>query len=100
MCEAVDQFLKVETPDAKYLKGQPGFISRQLHRGLAGSSIFINYAVWEFTEHFRRVFNNLDSLQSLDVFHLGIVIACIATTEFSQLLRGTVHYLNYYYSQR
>jgi hypothetical protein len=100
VCQAVDKFLKVETPDAKYLKGQPGFIFRKLHRGLAGSSIFINYAIWESTEHFRRAFNNVDSLQSLDLFHLGIVIACIATTEFSQLLRGTVHYLNYYYSQR
>ena len=44
--------------DAKIMKRQPGFISTQLHRGTAGSCVFINYAVWESTEHFKRAFNN------------------------------------------
>jgi len=37
---------------------QPGFISTQLHRGIAGNSVCINYAVWESTEHFKRAFTN------------------------------------------
>jgi heme-degrading monooxygenase HmoA len=29
------------------MKQQPGFISTQLHRGIAGSTTFMNVAVWE-----------------------------------------------------
>ena len=54
----VDQFLAAWTADAQIMKRQPGFISTQLHRGIAGSSVFINYAVWESTEDFKRAFNN------------------------------------------
>ena len=44
--------------DAAYMKWQPGFISTQLHRGIAGRGAFLNYAVWESVEHFRRAFEN------------------------------------------
>jgi hypothetical protein len=40
------------------MKQQPGFISTQLHRGIGGSSVFFNYAVWELVEHFKRAFSN------------------------------------------
>jgi quinol monooxygenase YgiN len=53
-----DQFPKAWAADAAILKKQPGFISAQLHRGIAGSSTFINYAVWESTEHYKRAFDN------------------------------------------
>jgi heme-degrading monooxygenase HmoA len=56
--EEVDQFLSAWTADAAVMKRQPGFISTQLHRGIAGSSVFVNYAVWESTEHFKRAFGN------------------------------------------
>jgi quinol monooxygenase YgiN len=36
---------------------QPGFISAQSHRGIAGSSTFVNYVVWESAAHFRQAFN-------------------------------------------
>jgi heme-degrading monooxygenase HmoA len=36
----------------------PGFISAQLHRGVAGSSTFINYAVWESTSQFKQALSN------------------------------------------
>ncbi|MFI5016266.1 MAG: antibiotic biosynthesis monooxygenase family protein [Hyphomicrobiales bacterium] len=42
--------------DAGHFKAQPGFISTQLHRGIAGSNVFLNYAVWESVEDFRRAF--------------------------------------------
>lgn len=45
--EDVDQFLDVWADDAAYMKRQPGFISAQLHRGIAGSTTFVNVAVWE-----------------------------------------------------
>lgn len=33
-------------------------ISTQLHRGIGGSSIFVNYAVWVSTEHFNKAINS------------------------------------------
>jgi hypothetical protein len=42
----VDQFVKAWTADASIFKQQPGYISAQLHRGIAGSGTFINYA-WD-----------------------------------------------------
>lgn len=36
----VDQFLKAWASDAEIMKQQPGFISTQLHRGIAGGIIF------------------------------------------------------------
>jgi heme-degrading monooxygenase HmoA len=56
--EEVNQWLKAWTSDAAYFKSQPGFISTQLHRGILGSCVFVNYAVWESTELYKRAFKN------------------------------------------
>jgi heme-degrading monooxygenase HmoA len=45
--EDAERFLEVWADDASYMKQQPGFISTQLHRGTAGSTTFVNVAVWE-----------------------------------------------------
>jgi heme-degrading monooxygenase HmoA len=50
----VDQFLEQWAADSAIMKRQPGFISVQLHRGIAGSSVFLNYAVWESTDHYKN----------------------------------------------
>ncbi len=42
-----DRLLAVWAEDAAFMKRQPGFISTQLHRGIAGSTTFVNVAVWE-----------------------------------------------------
>ena len=47
----LDQLLNAWTADAAYLKQKPGFIYSQLHRGIGGSCVFINYAVWESVRH-------------------------------------------------
>ena len=52
--EDVDQLLRAWAADAAYLKQKRGFISTQLHRGIGGSCVFINYAVWESVEHFKQ----------------------------------------------
>jgi quinol monooxygenase YgiN len=54
----VNQFLKAWASDAEIMKKQPGFISTQLHRGIAGSSTFINYAIWESTSQFKQALSN------------------------------------------
>ena len=52
-----DALLAAWTADAAFMKRQPGFIATQLHRGIAGSGVFVNYAVWESVESFRRAFS-------------------------------------------
>jgi len=43
----VEALLSAWASDAAWMKQQPGYISTQLHRGTAGSTTFINIAVWE-----------------------------------------------------
>ena len=52
-----DAFVAAWAYDAAFFKGQPGFISAQLHRGIEGSGIFINYAVWKSVRDFRAAFS-------------------------------------------
>ena len=56
--EDADRLLQVWSEDAAFMKQQPGFISTQLHRGIGGSSVFVNYAVWESVRHFKQAFTN------------------------------------------
>ena len=42
--------------DADFMREQPGYISTQMHKGIGGSPTFVNYAVWENVESFRRAF--------------------------------------------
>ncbi len=62
--EEADQFLKAWEKDAAYFKSQPGFISAQLHRGIGGSGVFVNYAVWESTALFKKALSKIN-LQEL-----------------------------------
>ena len=55
----VEQFLKDWGDDATNFKQQPGFISTQLHKGIGKSSVFINYAVWESMEHYKKAINKI-----------------------------------------
>jgi heme-degrading monooxygenase HmoA len=56
--EDVDALLAAWAADAAYLKQQPGFISTQLHRGIGGSGVFLNHAVWESVEAFSNAFGD------------------------------------------
>lgn len=52
------RFLAAWTADSDFMKLQPGFISTQLHQGIAGSDVWLNYAVWESTDSFRAAFTS------------------------------------------
>jgi quinol monooxygenase YgiN len=54
-----DEFVKAWAEEAQNFKGQAGFISTQLHRGIGGSRIFINYAVWESAAQFKNAVNKV-----------------------------------------
>jgi len=58
--EDVSKFLKAWSKDAEYFKRQPGFISAQLHRGIGGSGVFVNYAVWESSDQLKKALDNID----------------------------------------
>jgi heme-degrading monooxygenase HmoA len=45
--EDVEGLLAAWADDAAFMKQQPGYISTQFHRGVAGSTTFVNIAVWE-----------------------------------------------------
>ncbi len=53
-----DELVKAWARDADFMKAQPGYISTQMHKGLAGSSTFFNYAIWQDVESFRNAFSN------------------------------------------
>jgi len=56
------------TADANWMKKQPGYISTQLHRGIAGSTVFLNYAIWESVAHFRAAFSHPDFKRALEQY--------------------------------
>jgi len=56
--EDAGRLLAVWAEDAAFMKQQPGFISTQLHRGIAGSSTFVNVAVWESTAALGAAFSS------------------------------------------
>jgi heme-degrading monooxygenase HmoA len=55
--QEVDEFLQVFAKTTETFKLQPGFISAQLHRGIAGSTTFVNYVIWESAAHFKQAFD-------------------------------------------
>ncbi len=60
--------LQAWAADANWMKQQPGYISTQLHRGIGGSTVFLNYAIWESVAHFREAFNHPDFKSALEQY--------------------------------
>jgi heme-degrading monooxygenase HmoA len=56
--EDAHRFIAVWTDDAAFMKRQRGFISTQLHRGTAGSSTFVNVAIWESARELGEAFRS------------------------------------------
>jgi len=63
--QEIPALIKAWENDANWMKQQPGYISTQLHQGIAGSTVFLNYAVWESVEHFSNAFNHPDFQETL-----------------------------------
>jgi heme-degrading monooxygenase HmoA len=61
----LSSLLKAWEADAAWMKRQAGFISTQLHQGIAGSTVLMNYAVWESVAHFRAAFSHAEFKESL-----------------------------------
>ena len=54
----LDEVMDVWAEDAAFMKRQPGFISTQLHRGVGGSNVLVNTAIWESAEDLGRAFTS------------------------------------------
>jgi heme-degrading monooxygenase HmoA len=54
----VEGLLEAWAGDAAFMKQQPGFISAQLHGGTAGSTTFVNIAVWESSQALGEAFRS------------------------------------------
>ena len=67
--------LRAWEADANWMKQQPGYISTQLHRGIAGSTVFLNYALWESVAHFRAAFTHPDFQNALEQYPSSAVAA-------------------------
>ncbi|MBA2521608.1 MAG: antibiotic biosynthesis monooxygenase [Chloroflexia bacterium] len=50
------RLLAAWTDDAAFMQDQPGYISTQLHRGIAGSTTFVNIAEWDSARSPRAAF--------------------------------------------
>lgn len=61
--EDAEQLVAAWSADAAIMKQQPGYISTQLHRGIAGSGVFLNYAVWESVELYKKAWSNPEFAQ-------------------------------------
>ena len=61
--------------DASFMKAQPGYISTQMHKGVAGSSTFINYAIWENIESFRNAFTNPEFQKRIGEYPSSAVVS-------------------------
>ena len=74
MAEAdIPSLLQAWEADANWMKQQPGYISTRLHQGIAGSTVFMNYAVWESVAHFRAAFSHADFKAALDHYPMSAV---------------------------
>lgn len=54
----IPALLEAWEADANWMKQQAGYISTQLHRGIGGSTVFMNYAIWESVAYFRAAFSH------------------------------------------
>jgi quinol monooxygenase YgiN len=63
--EEVDKFLEAFAATDKVLKKKPGYIAAQLHRGIGGSCVFLNYEVWESAAGLKQAVSSSEFLSSL-----------------------------------
>jgi quinol monooxygenase YgiN len=74
--EDADQFIKAwKKVDATYFRSQPGCISAQLHQGIGGSGVFVNYAVWESTALYKKALSKIDVQDLLSSYPPSTVVS-------------------------
>ncbi|MCR9200202.1 MAG: antibiotic biosynthesis monooxygenase [Planctomycetaceae bacterium] len=73
--EEEDALIEAWSHDAEFMKQQPGYISTQLHKGIAGSLTLMNYAIWESVESFRAAFTNPEFQKHIAAYPSSAVVS-------------------------
>jgi heme-degrading monooxygenase HmoA len=68
-----DQFIKTWASAAEITKKTSGIISSQLHKGTAGSRVFVSYHVFDSTEAIRQQYSNPDFPAKLSEYPSNVV---------------------------
>jgi len=71
--EQLNEFLKVWKAATVIERRQPGYISAQFYRGIAGSNVFINYVVWETAQHHTQAVQQPEFQAVLETYPPGVV---------------------------
>jgi heme-degrading monooxygenase HmoA len=71
--EHVEEFLAGFRKQFAIMRKQPGLISAQLHREIAGSCLFMNYVIWESTDAFKHGFESPEFQAQLKQYPPGTV---------------------------
>lgn len=69
----IDEVLAAWKEDAAYMTSQPGLVTAQLYRGIGGSRMFTNVAVWESIEHLLAAFGTPEFARHLERYPEGTV---------------------------
>jgi len=73
--EHVEEFLAGFRKQFAIMRKQPGLISAQLHRGIAGSCLFMNYVIWESTDAFKHGFESPEFQAQLKQYPPGTEVS-------------------------
>ncbi|WP_327714552.1 antibiotic biosynthesis monooxygenase [Streptomyces sp. NBC_00490] len=68
-----DEVVTAWTADAEYMKKSGHLLSVQLYRGIGGSRLFTNVAVWRSTEHLRSALGTPEFASHLAGYPSGTV---------------------------
>ena len=66
-------FLKAWSAESEVCSKQPGYISTQLHRGVGGDTMYVNYAVWESAAAFAAAFHKPEFKETAQQFPASVV---------------------------
>ncbi|MFY2824541.1 antibiotic biosynthesis monooxygenase family protein [Ruegeria sp. MALMAid1280] len=70
-----DDLIAAWRDDALWMKKQPGYISTQMHKAIGGSSMYLNYAIWDSVADFRAAFSNPEFQKALSHYPSSAVTA-------------------------
>jgi heme-degrading monooxygenase HmoA len=75
--EHVEEFVAGFRKQFAIMRKQPGLISAQLHRGIAGSCLFMNYVIWESTDAFKHGFESPEFQAQLKQYPPGTEVSAL-----------------------
>ncbi len=68
-----DEVLAAWTDDAEYMKKSGGLLAVQLYRGIGGSRLFTNVAVWKSPGHLLAAFDTPEFAMHLENYPAGTI---------------------------